>query len=163
MDDDVRVEALGFGWCSDQLDWPSPAKRFSTRSAVHHQFTENTPQYVHNITSALGNPLTVPEVQILQSRTTVGGRKLADHDEVVALLSAFGLVAYKTRPSRGPETPRTSLLVTKALACRIQGALARHEDMDAGGFRGEGASGETYISFGLGVIVRLPMKMAVKH
>lgn len=90
----------------------------------------------------MGNPLTIPEVQIIQSRTTVGGRKLLDHDEVVALLSAFGLVAHLTKPHTLPGKTRDAQRISKRLACRIQGALARHEDSDPGTFRGEGFSGE---------------------
>lgn len=99
---------------------------------------EATAEYVHIISTATGNPITLPEIQILRSGMTVGGRRLPDHNEVVDLLSAFHYLRVRTM--RSVES-RIAFNLDRQTLCKIHELALRHKDDDPGKFRGEGTSG----------------------
>ncbi|CAI3793998.1 Fic family protein [Pseudarthrobacter sp. MM222] len=128
--------ALGFTWDWDPA-WGSVPEAGNGRL---YSFEEATPRYVHNITAANGNPITLPEIHIMQSAMTVGGRRLEDHEEVVNLLKAFGYV--RRRSDRDPKGTQ-AFTVDRKIVSIIHEIALRHEDADPGKFRGEGHSGVT--------------------
>lgn len=138
---DEQFEALGFTW-----DWDTVAESLPEAPAGGQSFDEATPRYVQNITAATGNPITVPEVQILHSGMTIGGRRLQDHNEVVDLLSAFRYVKVRNLRNSGSSY---AFALDKKTVCKIHECIMRHEDFDPGQFRGEGDSG-TRVSFNTG-------------
>lgn len=135
---DEQFDALGFAW-----DWDAVSNSLPDAPSGRQSFDEATPRYVHNITAATGNPITLPEIQILQSGMTVGGRRLQDHNEVVDLLSAFRYVKVRNMRKDGSSF---AFALDKRTVSMIHECVMRHEDPDAGKFRGEGGSG-TSVSF----------------
>ncbi|MFE4195868.1 hypothetical protein ACFRJ9_08380 [Paenarthrobacter sp. NPDC056912] len=77
-----------------------------------------------------GNPYTLPEVRTLLEGVTVGGHRLDDEKQVIALAESTRLLHDLVR--NGTFQP------AKSVSDRIHGLVAPHEAIEAGHFRGEG-------------------------
>lgn len=137
-----QFKALGFTWDWDRA-WELVPEDGNGRLQSFH---EATPRYAHNISAANGNPITLPEIQIMQSGMTVGGRRLEDHEEVVDLLKAFNYVQRRT--GRDSESTH-AFTVDRKIVSTIHEIALLHEDTDPGKFRGEGDSGVS-LTFNVG-------------
>ncbi|MFB4304829.1 hypothetical protein [Actinomadura sp. GTD37] len=87
-------------------------------------------EFVWDAAQLEGNPFTYPEVQTLMDGVTVGGRKVSDEQQVLALADSsrelLGLV------SNG------EFVLDKATSDRLHAIIARDEALESGMFRGEG-------------------------
>lgn len=89
------------------------------------------PEFVWDAAKLEGNPFTFPEVQTLLEGITVGGHRLSDEQQVKDLADAYILL----RAVVNSEEFRLDKLTSDSL----QHVVARHEALEAGHFRGEGA------------------------
>ncbi|MFJ5693311.1 Fic family protein [Arthrobacter sp. NPDC093125] len=128
---DQQFDALGFTW-----DWGSVSDSLPGAPSGRESFEEATPRYVQNISAATGNPITLPEIQILHSGMSVGGRRLQDHNLIVDLLKAFRYVRLKAMRAADSSI---SFKLDKETVCKIHELAMAHSDDEPGKFRGEGA------------------------
>ncbi|MBE4720506.1 cell filamentation protein Fic [Pseudarthrobacter sp. AB1] len=103
------------------MEVPRAVARFEAQLAGH----------VWDAAALEGNPYTLPEVQTLLEGVTVGGRRLEDEQQVLALASSTRLLHDLVRD--GVFVPR------KDISDRLHGVVAPHEAIEAGHFRGEGS------------------------
>ncbi len=135
--DDVRstnarhIEALGFSWDSSSVPWhvmlPMPVKRATAR------FQGQLASHVWDAAALEGNPYTLPEVQTLLEGVTVGGHRLDDEQQVLAL----GESTKRLRDLVNSERFEASKLISDGL----HAIVAPHEAIESGHFRGEGTAG----------------------
>ncbi|MFF4235771.1 hypothetical protein ACFYYL_07905 [Actinomadura geliboluensis] len=123
-------DPLGFGWdreaIADSLD-AIPAH--SIERAVW-RYRRALPEFVWDAAQLEGNPFTYPEVQTLMEGVTVGGRKVSDEQQVLAL-------AESSRELLDLVTTGDFVL-NKATSDRLHAIIARDEALESGMFRGEG-------------------------
>lgn len=123
-----RVQAMGFTWDSSAVPWddmpimeiPRAVARFEAQLAGH----------VWDAAALEGNPYTLPEVQTLLEGVTVGGRRLEDEQQVLALAASTRMLHDLVRD--GEFEPG------KDISDRLHSLVAPHEAVEAGHFRGEG-------------------------
>lgn len=89
MSSDALFDAVGFRW--DRSAVP-PAVPMSQQEALF-LFRRSLPAHVWDLTSLEGNPFTYPEVQTLIDGVSVGGRKLADQQQVLRVVDGNRMVA----------------------------------------------------------------------
>lgn len=89
------------------------------------------PDFVWNTVALEGNNFTLPEVKTLLDGVTVGGRRLEDQEQILALSEAFNLVVDLVRSGH--------FSLSKETSDRIHAMIARHEAIESGHFRGEGS------------------------
>lgn len=120
-------EALGFEW--DRQILPSNLPVHPVERVVFH-FYRSLPQFVWNASALEGNPFTFVEVKTLLDGVTVGGRKVADAEQILNLAdSSHRLIQLvKTR----------EFALDKAVFCDLHAIVARNEALEWGHFRGEG-------------------------
>lgn len=126
-----QVENFGFSWDSSAVRWdlmepmevPRALARFSGRLAEH----------VWAAAALEGNPYTLPEVQTLLEGVTVGGHKLEDEKQILALSESTRMVHDLVRDGQ--------FAADKSISDRLHGVVAPHEAIEAGHFRGEGQVG----------------------
>ncbi|MEV7606890.1 hypothetical protein AB0N65_15770 [Paenarthrobacter sp. NPDC089322] len=124
-----QLPDLGFTWDSASVPWelmnamevPRALARFQSQLAGH----------VWDAAALEGNPYTFPEVQTLLEGVTVGGHRLDDEKQVLAL-------ADSTRTLHDLVQDGT-FQPTKDVSDLIHGLVAPHEAIEAGHFRGEGS------------------------
>ena len=127
---DERSEATGITWDSSALDL-SAFKEMSIEQALA-RFRSRLSDHVWDAAALEGNPFTLPEVQTLLEGVTVGGHRLADEQQIVALAESSKHVAHLV------ETERFALV--KNVSDSIHELVARHEAIESGHFRGEGSA-----------------------
>jgi Fic family protein len=88
------------------------------------------PGFVWNAAALEGNTFTLPEVRTLLDGVTVGGKSLAEQQQILDLSEAFNLLHHLV------STGEFSL--DKATSDRLHRPVARNEALEAGAFRGEG-------------------------
>lgn len=123
-----RIQDLGFSWDSSAVDWDALPEMEVPRALA--RFKHQLAEHVWDAAALEGNPFTFPEVQTLLEGMTVGGHKLEDEKQVLALTESTRLVHDVV--ANGTFTP------TKDVSDRIHGVVAPHEAIEAGHFRGEG-------------------------
>lgn len=98
---------------------------------AHHRFRSQLPELIWNAAALEGNTFTLPEVKTLLDGVTVGGRRLADESQILALSEGYNLVddLIATR----------QWALSKAVSDELHGLVARHEAIECGHFRGEGS------------------------
>lgn len=122
------LEPLGFTW----RVLPHPGRR-TEPARVLARFARAMPEVVWDAAVLEGNPFTFPEVQTLLDGVTVGGRTLADQDQVLRLGDAVRtLRSLVSTGAFGLDKPTSD---------RLHTAVATGEALEAGHFRGEGAAG----------------------
>lgn len=126
---DRQTKEVGFAWDSSAVRWhdmpfmevPRAVARFEAQIAGH----------VWDAAALEGNPFTLPEVKALLEGVTVGGNKLADEQQVLALAASARLLHDMVQDG--------TFETTKKVSDRLHGIVAPHEAIEAGHFRGEGS------------------------
>lgn len=132
-------DALGFNW--DRSAVPSGVPSHSLER-VCFRFYKMLPEFVWDASVLEGNPITFPEVKTLLDGVTVGGRKVADQEQVLNLAeSARRLLALV----RGGQFE-----LSKPVFTQLNGIVARNEALEWGVFRGEGHETNYTPDVGLG-------------
>lgn len=121
-------DSLGFSWNRGSV--PRELPRASIERAVF-RFARMLPEYVWDAGVLEGNPFTFPEVKTLLDGVTVGGRKLSDQEQILNLAQSSKYLLDLVR--------RQEFKLDKATFCALHGHVARHEALEWGHFRGEGA------------------------
>ncbi|MCL2582543.1 MAG: hypothetical protein FWE35_08830 [Streptosporangiales bacterium] len=95
-----------------------------------HRFRAQLPELIWNTAALEGNNFTLPEVKTLLEGVTVGGKRLEDEQQIIALSEAYSLLDEMVGSGR--------FSLSKDVSDRLHGLLARHEAIESGTFRGEG-------------------------
>lgn len=121
---------LGFVWNREAIaDSLGALTAYSAERAVW-RYRRSLPEFVWDAAQLEGNPFTYPEVQTLMEGVTVGGRKINDERQVLALAdSSRDLLDLVT----GGE-----FVLDKVTSDRLHAIIARDEALESGAFRGEG-------------------------
>jgi Fic family protein len=104
----------------------------STVDRARARFRAQLPELVWNAAALEGNTYTLPEVRTLLEGVTVGGKRVEEAEQVLDLSEAYARLDEMV----GAGTFR----LDKATSDELHAILARHEALDAGGFRGEGTA-----------------------
>jgi Fic family protein len=126
MRDEV-FRATGIFWDVSGVEFPATA---SSVERVAKRYLKSLPQFVWEAAQLESNPFTFPEVQTLLDGVTVGGRKLSDAQQILALRDSMKMLSACVRDQ--------SFAVTKEMACALNGVIASDEALEWGMFRGEG-------------------------
>jgi hypothetical protein len=105
--------------------------RASTVERSRHRFRSHLPELIWNTAALEGNNFTLPEVKTLLEGVTVGGRKLEDAQQIIALSEAYDLLDQMVGNGQ--------FSLTKDVSDQLHGLVARHEAIESGSFRGEGS------------------------
>lgn len=126
-EDRWRFEDTGVAWDAFDVD----RIRRSSVERSRHRFRAQLPELIWNTAALEGNNFTLPEVKTLLEGVTVGGKKLEDEQQIIALSEAY---------SRLDEMVGTGqFALTKDVSDQLHRLVARHEAIEAGWFRGEGS------------------------
>jgi Fic family protein len=120
------LEDTGVTWGSFDVEQILP----SDVDRVRHRFRANLPELIWNTAALEGNNFTLPEVRTLLEGVTVGGKKLDDAQQVLALSDAYNRLDEMVGAGE--------FSLTKSVSDELHGMLARHEAIESGSFRGEG-------------------------
>ena len=97
-----------------------------------HRFRAHLPDLIWNTAALEGNNFTLPEVRTLLEGVTVGGKKLEDEQQIIALSEAY---------NRLDELVGGGVFaIRKDVSDEMNALVGRHEALDAGRFRGEGTA-----------------------
>jgi hypothetical protein len=125
-EDRWKFEDTGITWDSFDVDKIRPGSIERSR----HRFRAHLPELIWNTAALEGNNFTLPEVKTLLEGVTVGGKKLEDEQQIIALSEAYN------RLDEMVGTGQFSL--SKDVSDQLHRLVARHEAIEAGSFRGEG-------------------------
>jgi hypothetical protein len=125
-EDRWRFEDTGMMWDSFDVDKIGP----STVERSRHRFRAHLPELIWNTAAFEGNNFTLPEVKTLLEGVTVGGKKLEDAQQIIALSEAYNLLDVMVGNGQ--------FSLSKDVSDQLHGLVARHEAIEAGSFRGEG-------------------------
>ena len=125
-----QLAACGVFWTAAAIDFERIRPSELDRSRL--RFRALLPELVWNAAALEGNAFTLPEVRTLLDNVTVGGRKTEDQAQILALSDGYSTLDALTG-SREFE-------LSKPVSDRLHGLVARHEAIEAGHFRGEGAA-----------------------
>ena len=103
---------------------PSPVERSIFR------FEKSLPELVWNAAALEGNTFTLPQVQTLLDGVTVGGKRLEEAEQILALSEGMELMIAAVRDG--------SFSLSKEMSDRVHSVVAKHEAIESGMFRGEG-------------------------
>lgn len=120
-------DVLGFAW--DRPAVPRIVTGDDVRRALW-RFETTLPSYVYDAGKLEDNPFTFPEVQTLLEGITVGGRKLSDERQILALSESAHDLIDLVRSGR--------FRIDKPTSDRLHLLIAQGEALEAGHFRGEG-------------------------
>lgn len=125
----AQHEMTGISWdaAAIDLDEIRPSELTRARS----RFRSRLPELIWNAAALEGNTFTLPEVRTLLDGVTVGGKRLHDEEQILALSEGYSTL------DRLLEHGGFDL--TREVSNRLHGLIARHEALDAGLFRGEGS------------------------
>lgn len=128
---DETVAATHVRWDASRIDFgrirPSSVDRALFR------FEQSLPDLVWNAAALEGNTFTLPEVRTLLDGVTIGGKKIEEEEQVLALADGYTHIDDLVR--------RGSFTLTKSVSDELHGRVARHEAIESGAFRGEGSVG----------------------
>jgi hypothetical protein len=127
--DPARLRLCGFSWDSSAIDI-SRIHQVGTDKA-RARFRSSLPDLIWNAAALEGNNFTLPEVRTLLDGVTVGGKSLEDAEQILALSEGYSMVDELVRD--GEYT------LSKQISDQLHGLVARHEAIESGHFRGEGA------------------------
>jgi hypothetical protein len=97
---------------------------------ARHRFRAHLPELIWNTAKLEGNNFTLPEVRTLLEGVTVGGKRLADEQQIIALSEAYQRL--------DEMVGNGSFSLDKSVADELHSLVARHEAIEFGHFRGEG-------------------------
>ena len=92
---------------------------------------KSLPELVWNAAALEGNTFTLPQVQTLLDGVTVGGKRLEEAEQILALSEAMGVMIDSLRDG--------TFALSKEMSDQIHGIVAQHEAIESGHFRGEGS------------------------
>lgn len=118
----------GVAW--DAFDYTNIPASDVERS--RHRFRAQLPELIWNAAALEGNTYTLPEVKTLLDGVTVGGKRTEDEEQIIALSEGYSLVDELIGAGE--------FALTKAVSDRIHAAVAVHEAIESGHFRGEGSA-----------------------
>lgn len=121
-------EDLGFHW--DRCQEPDFVPTHSVQRACF-RFRQMLPEFVWDAGVLEGNPFTFPEVKTLLDGVTVGGRKVADQEQILNLAASSKYLFELVRAGQ--------FALDRPTFCAIHAMVARNEALEWGHFRGEGA------------------------
>lgn len=105
--------------------------RASTVERSLFRLAKSLPELVWNAAALEGNTFTLPQVQTLLDGVTVGGKRIEEAEQILALSEGMNLMIRAVRDR--------SFSLSKEMSDRIHGVVAKHEAIESGSFRGEGA------------------------
>jgi hypothetical protein len=124
-------DATGVRWDAKQIDFDRMSRTSTERSRF--RFAQSMPDLVWNAAALEGNTFTLPEVRTLLDGVTIGGKRIEEEEQVLALVDGY---------SRLDELVDSgSFALTKEVSDDLHGRVARHEAIESGSFRGEGLTG----------------------
>lgn len=97
-----------------------------------HRFRAHLPDLIWNTAALEGNNFTLPEVRTLLEGVTIGGKRLEDERQILALSEAYKRL--------DEMVGRGEFAIRKDVSDELHTLVARHEALDAGHFRGEGTA-----------------------
>ncbi len=97
-----------------------------------HRFRAHLPELIWNTAALEGNNFTLPEVKTLLEGVTVGGKKLEDEQQIIALREAYNRLDEMVGAGQ--------FTLIKEVSDELHRLVARHEAIEAGLFRGEGGA-----------------------
>lgn len=124
---DHRLDEVGIVW--DAFDVGRIRKSDVERS--RHRFRVHLPEMIWNTAALEGNNFTLPEVRTLLEGVTVGGKRLEDERQILALSEAYNRLDEMVGSGE--------FELSKAVSDDLHGLLAVHEAIESGHFRGEGS------------------------
>lgn len=89
------------------------------------------PELIWNAAALEGNTYTLPEVQTLLDGITIGGRKLDEADQILALSAGMNAMVEMVRSG--------TFDLSKPSTNQVHAFVAQHEAIESGWFRGEGS------------------------
>jgi hypothetical protein len=125
-EDRWRFEDTGVAWDFFDVDKIRPSSVERSR----HRFRAQLPELIWNTAALEGNNFTLPEVRTLLEGVTVGGKKLEDEQQIIALSEAYNLLDEMVGAGQ--------FSLSKVVSDQLHRLVARHEAIEAGAFRGEG-------------------------
>lgn len=121
-----RFEDTGVTWEPFDVQKIEPSSVERSR----HRFRAHLPELIWNTAALEGNNFTLPEVKTLLEGVTVGGKKLEDEQQIIALSEAYSRLDEMVAAGR--------FSLSKDVSDELHHLVARHEAIEAGLFRGEG-------------------------
>jgi Fic family protein len=118
-------------WVADRIDFDRIQRTSVDRSRF--RFEKSMPDLVWNAAALEGNTFTLPEVRTLLDGVTIGGKKIEEEEQVLALVDGYTRVDQLVADGR--------FTMSKAVSDDLHGRVARHEAIESGAFRGEGITG----------------------
>lgn len=125
-EDRWKFEDTGITWGSFDVSNIRPSSVERSR----HRFRAHLPELIWNTAALEGNNFTLPEVKTLLEGVTVGGKKLEDEQQIIALSEAYNRLDEMVGNGR--------FSLSKEVSDQLHGLVARHEAIESGAFRGEG-------------------------
>jgi Fic family protein len=116
----------GVTWDAFDVDKIRPSSVERSR----HRFRAHLPELIWNTAALEGNNFTLPEVKTLLEGVTVGGKKLEDEQQIIALSEAYNLLDEMVGAGQ--------FSLSKGVSDQLHRLVARHEAIESGSFRGEG-------------------------
>jgi hypothetical protein len=123
-----QLRKIGFAWDSSAVPWNAMPPMDVPRAVA--RFEGQLAGHVWDAAALEGNPYTLPEVQTLLEGVTVGGRRLEDEQQVLALAKSTRMLHDMVQDG--------TFAADKEISDRLHGVVAPHEAIEAGHFRGEG-------------------------
>jgi Fic family protein len=130
-DPTAAFRATGVRWDPDRIDFGRIEKTSVERSRF--RFEKSMPDLVWNAAALEGNTFTLPEVRTLLDGVTIGGKKIEEAEQVLALVDGYTHLDHLVASAR--------FTLSKAVSDDLHGRVARHEAIESGAFRGEGTTG----------------------
>jgi hypothetical protein len=130
-DAEAAFSATGVRWVADRIDFDRIQKTSVDRSRF--RFEKSMPDLVWNAAALEGNTFTLPEVRTLLDGVTIGGKRIEEEEQVLALVDGYTRVDQLVADAR--------FTLSKAVSDDLHGRVARHEAIESGAFRGEGTTG----------------------
>lgn len=127
----TALRATGVRWDPYRIDFDRIQKTSVERSRF--RFEKSMPDLVWNAAALEGNTFTLPEVRTLLDGVTIGGKKIEEEEQVLALVDGYTRVDELVAGA--------CFALRKDVSDDLHGRVARHEAIESGAFRGEGATG----------------------
>jgi Fic family protein len=117
---------LGITWDPFDVSLLQP----SSVDRVRHRFRSQFPEIIWNTAALEGNTFTLPEVRTLLDGVAVGGKRMADEQQVLALSDAYNRLDEMIGSGE--------FRLDKSISDELHSLVAVHEAIESGHFRGEG-------------------------
>ncbi len=134
--------ALGFEWDRSTIGMELIIPTHRIERVCFH-FHRMLPEFVWDASMLEGNPITFPEVKTLLDGVTIGGRKIADQEQVLNLVKSAKRLLTLVKTG--------AFIVNKATFTELHGLTANNEVLDWGVFRGEGEGEEQHYTPDVGL------------